>query len=133
MASERSDVIYYNQYLKSRELFEAVSNKSVNGKKKQDLIFKSLSNTSHIYIEDPTIYDELIALFLVNLDIKKSDLMPLLCSRVSRDQKQEALYRAVHQIDFHQEIDWFKRTLFSKAALYQSSYIKKSSKECAFN
>lgn len=124
--SLRFDVKYYNQYLKARGLYEAVSNKSVNGKKQQDLIFKSLSNTAHIYIEDPTIYDELIALFLVNLDIKKSDLMPLLCSRVSRDQKQEALYRAVHQIDFRQEVEWFKRTSFSKAALYQSSYIKKA-------
>lgn len=123
--SLRFDVKYYNQYLKARGLFEAVSNKSVNGKKQQDLIFKSLSNTAHIYIEDPTIYDELIALFLVNLDIKETDLMPLLCSRVSRDQKQEALYQAVHQIDFLQEIDWFKRTIFSKAALYQFSYIKK--------
>lgn len=126
--SLRFDVKYYNQYLKARGLFEAVSNKSVNGKKKQDLIFKLLSNTAHIFIEDPTIYDELIALFLVNLDIKEIDLMPLLCSRVSRDQKQEALYWAVHQIDFRQEIDWFKRTLFSKAALYQSSYIKKAPK-----
>ena len=123
--SLRFDVKYYNQYLKARGLFEAVSNKSVNGKKQQDLIFKSLSNTAHIYIEDPTIYDELIALFLVNLNIKETDLMPLLCSRVSRDQKQEALYQAVHQIDFRQEIDWFKRTIFSKAAFYQYSYIKK--------
>lgn len=123
--SLRFDVKYYNQYLKARGLFKAVSNKSVKGKKKQDLIFKSLSNTTHIYIEDPTIYDELIALFLVNLDIKETDLMPLLCSRISRDQKQEALYRAVHQINFCQEIDWFKSTIFSKAALYQFSYIKK--------
>lgn len=123
--SLRFDVKYYNQYLKARGLFEAVSNKSMNGKKQQDLIFKSLSNTAHIYIEDPTIYDELIALFLVNLNIKETDLMPLLCSRVSRDQKQEALYQAVHQIDFRQEIDWFKRTIFSKAAFYQYSYIKK--------
>lgn len=124
--SLRFDVKYYNQYLKARGLFEAVSNKSVNGKKQKDLIFKSLSNTAHIYIEDPTIYDELIALFLVNLDIKETDLMPLLCSRVSRDQKQEALYQAVNQIDLCQEIDWFKRTIFSKAALYQFSYIKKA-------
>lgn len=123
--SLRFDVKYYNQYLKARGLFEAVSNKSMNGKKQQDLIFKSLSNTAHIYIEDPTIYDELIALFLVNLNIKETDLMPLFCSRVSRDQKQEALYQAVHQIDFRQEIDWFKRTIFSKAAFYQFSYIKK--------
>lgn len=123
--SLRFDVKYYNQYLKARGLFETVSNKSVNGKKQQDLIFKSLSNTAHIYIEDPTIYDELIALFLVNLNIKETDLIPLLCSRVSRDQKQEALYQAVHQIDFRQEIDWFKRTIFSKAAFYQFSYIKK--------